>query len=95
MKTKILRRRFSFFIEPGNDRKKYRDYGRFMEITHFVRQQLRVLLFFFLTVRRLRATLSLTVCRSTLFFNTFYYIDHYLQSHFEILKIKIRYREII
>lgn len=47
MKTKILRRRFSFFIEPGNDRKKYRDYGRFMEITHFVRQQLRVLLFFF------------------------------------------------
>lgn len=30
----------SFFIEPGNDRKKYRDYGRFMEITHFVRQQL-------------------------------------------------------
>lgn len=48
MKTKILRRRFSFFIEPGNDRKKYRDYGRFMEITHFVRQQLQVLLFFFL-----------------------------------------------
>lgn len=47
MKTKILRRRFSFFIEPGNDRKKYRDYG-FMEITHFVRQQAPSSSFFFL-----------------------------------------------
>lgn len=64
-----------------------------MEITHFVRQQLERVFFFFLNVRRLRATLSLTVYVDR-HCNSFYYYRTYLESHFGkfaiLIKVKTR-----